>query len=100
MSRLGKSLKLVITFDNPTHAFAFESACKKGNIAGRLLPVPVELTGGCGIGWTSKIEDKSIVEDFIKQKQITIKLEYFQNLQQLDYRHQPILLLLAIKTNQ
>ena len=55
MSRLGKSLKLVITFDNPTHAFAFESACKKGNIAGRLLPVPVELTGGCGIGWTSKI---------------------------------------------
>lgn len=29
MSRLGKSLKLVITFDNPTHAFAFESACKK-----------------------------------------------------------------------
>ena len=58
MSRLGKSLKLVITFDNPTHAFAFESACKKGNIAGRLLPVPVELTGGCGIGWTSKIRSE------------------------------------------
>lgn len=72
MSRLGKSLKLVITFDNPTHAFAFESACKKGNIAGRLLPVPVELTGGCGIGWTSKIEDKYIVEDFIKQNNLAV----------------------------
>lgn len=70
MSRLGKSLKLVITFDNPTHAFAFESACKKGNIAGRLLPV--ELTGGCGIGWTSKIEDKFIVEDFIKQNNLAV----------------------------
>ena len=67
MSRLGKSLKLVITFDNPTHAFAFESACRKGNIAGRLLPVPVELTGGCGIGWTSKI-----VEDFIKQNNLAV----------------------------
>ena len=72
MSRLGKSLKLVITFDNTTHAFAFESACKKGNIAGRLLPVPVELTGGFGIGWTSKIEDKSILEDFIKQNNLAV----------------------------
>lgn len=29
MSRLGKSLKLVITFDNPTHAFALNLLVKK-----------------------------------------------------------------------
>lgn len=72
MSKLGKSLKLVITFANPTHAFAFESACKQYEISGRLLPVPVELTGGCGIGWTSKIEDKDIVKNFIDEQNLAV----------------------------
>lgn len=73
MLRLGKSLKLVITFDNPIHAFTFESVCRKANIDGRLLPVPVKLAGGCSIGWTSKIENKSIVEDFIKQNNLAVR---------------------------
>ena len=42
-------------------------------IQGRLLPVPVELTGGCGIGWTSKIEDKVKLETFICEKNLKIK---------------------------
>lgn len=70
---LGKSLKVVVVFNSPTHAFALESACKKANIQGRLLPVPVELTGGCGIGWTSKIEDKVKLETFICEKNLKIK---------------------------
>lgn len=72
MSRLGKSLKLVITFASPTQAFAFEAACKQHEIIGRLLPVPVELTGGCGIGWTSRIEDKELVKKFIKENNLSV----------------------------
>lgn len=66
MNKRGKSLKLVLTFATPTKAFAFESQCKRYGIPGRLLPVPVKLTGGCGIGWTAKIEEKSQIISFIK----------------------------------
>lgn len=73
MNRRGKSLKLVITFETPTKAFAFESMCKRHAIPGRLLPVPVKLTGGCGIGWTAKLEEKSLIMAFIDEYNLEVK---------------------------
>ena len=35
-----KELKTVITFETTTQAIGMESACKKHQIAGRLIPVP------------------------------------------------------------
>ena len=44
-----KELKTVITFETTTQAIGMESACKKNQIAGRLIPVPKEITAGCGM---------------------------------------------------
>ena len=39
-----KELKTVITFETTTQAIGMESACKKHQIAGRLIPVPKEIS--------------------------------------------------------
>ena len=43
--------KLVITFHTTTEAMAMESACKKENADGRLIPVPRVISAGCGLAW-------------------------------------------------
>ena len=44
-----KELKTVITFETTTQAIGMESACKEYQIEGRLIPVPKEITAGCGM---------------------------------------------------
>ena len=46
-----KSLKLIVTFPTTTAAMAMEKACAQKQIPGRLIPVPRELTAGCGMAW-------------------------------------------------
>ena len=52
-----KELKTVITFETTTQAIGMESACKKNQIAGRLIPVPKEITAGCGMAWMTPLEN-------------------------------------------
>ena len=46
-----KEQKLVIAFHTTADAMAFESACKAEGMPGRLIPVPREITAGCGMAW-------------------------------------------------
>ena len=46
-----KERKLVIAFHTTADAMAFESACKRESLPGRLIPVPREITAGCGMAW-------------------------------------------------
>lgn len=71
---LGKSLKLVVTFPSPMDAINFEEICEQHNIPGKLMPVPIQLTNDCGIGWVAKVEEKAIIKKFIEEQHIEIKL--------------------------
>ena len=42
-----KQLRLIVTFKTTTGAMAMEKACKGENIAGRLIPVPRQISAGC-----------------------------------------------------
>ena len=53
-----KELRIVVTFETTTAAMAFESEAKKRQIAGRLIPVPREITAGCGLSFSAPIEEK------------------------------------------
>ena len=46
-----KELKLVVTFHTTTDAMAMEKACKEAGAPGRLIPVPREISAGCGLSW-------------------------------------------------
>ena len=55
---LKKKPTLIITFATTTQAMAVESFCAREHLPGRLIPVPREITAGCGLSWKAQPEDK------------------------------------------
>ena len=68
-----KELKLVITFHTTTDAMAMEKACKQVKAPGRLIPVPREISAGCGLAWCAGLDDREtvrkVMEDIGVQEQ-------------------------------
>ena len=42
---------LVITFSTTTDAMGMERLCLERGLPGRLIPVPREISAGCGLAW-------------------------------------------------
>lgn len=61
-----KQLKLIVTFHTTTSAMAMEKICMEKNIPGRLIPVPRDITAGCGMSWCAPVEARSIIEKIAK----------------------------------
>ena len=55
---LKKKPTLIITFATTTRAMAMETFCAKQGLPGRLIPVPREITAGCGLSWKAQPQDK------------------------------------------
>jgi len=58
-----KTLKLIVTFHTTTAAMAMEKACMENGTPGRLIPVPREITAGCGMSWSTQVEARKAVEE-------------------------------------
>ena len=56
-----KAPALVISFANVTEALAVENACKAAGLPGRIIPVPREITAGCGLAWKAAPEDREML---------------------------------------
>jgi len=69
MSRQKKS-KLVIAFNTTTAALAFEDVCKLG----RLIPLPSEISAGCGLAYCVDIAHESEIEKILQEQQV----DYFK----------------------
>ena len=41
----------ILTFHTTTEAMAMEKSAIKHQIPGRLIPIPTEITAGCGLAW-------------------------------------------------
>ncbi len=50
-----KTNYMVFAFHTTTSAFALEKYCQKMNISGRLIPVPRQISAGCGIAYRMPI---------------------------------------------
>lgn len=61
-----KQLKLVVTFHTTAAAMALEKAFGKAGIPGRLIPVPREISAGCGMAWCAPPEARGAVEQAVK----------------------------------
>lgn len=48
---------MVLTFSTTTAAMSMEKKCREKQIPGRLIPVPREITAGCGLAWRMTIEE-------------------------------------------
>ena len=58
---LQKKLCLVVTFDASAAAMAAEKYCLEKGVPGRLIPVPREITAGCGLAWKAEVEQEKAV---------------------------------------
>ena len=56
-----KEWKLIITFHTTSDAIAFEKACKETGRSGRMIPVPRELSAGCGLAWKAAPGDQAVL---------------------------------------
>lgn len=46
-----KTLKAVATFASTSDAMAVEAAARETGFPGRMIPVPSEISAGCGLAW-------------------------------------------------
>ncbi|MDO5417543.1 MAG: DUF3343 domain-containing protein [Lachnospiraceae bacterium] len=65
-----KTMKVVFTFHTTTHAIFMEQCCKKAAAPGRLIPVPRQISAGCGMAWAAPAENREELERLIEVNQI------------------------------
>lgn len=65
-----KQPKLVIIFPTTTAAMSMEAACQAGQ--GRLIPIPREISGGCGLAWCAEPQ----LEDMLLQVMVENNISY------------------------
>ena len=72
---ISQEKRLIITFRCTTDAIAMEKSCKATGAPGRLIPVPREVTAGCGLSFSAPIEEKEQIYNLIQQLQYQQVLE-------------------------
>lgn len=65
-----KEWKLIITFHTTSEAIAFEKACKEEEKPGRMIPVPRELSAGCGLAWCTVPSEREGMTELLAKNHI------------------------------
>ncbi len=63
---------LFFSFAATVHAMEAERLCREAGIPGRLVPVPRQITAGCGLAWMTEPAAGDRVRAFFRER----KLEY------------------------
>ena len=71
-----KKLRLIVTFHTTTSAMAFETYCRANGLPGRLIPVPTQITAGCGMAWMAAPEDRPLLEEAIQKDALDVDALY------------------------
>ena len=67
MIRRERKPRLVIAFHTTADALHLEQAAKVAGFPGRLIPVPREITAGCGLAWRDEPENEKSLRDLLAQ---------------------------------
>ena len=71
-----KTKQLVITFSTTTAAMAMEKRAQEMEIFGRLIPLPSEISAGCGLSWKTKPEEKEKMLVFLEEEKLKCETMY------------------------
>ena len=63
----------IFTFHTTAAAMEMEAFCREQGIRGRLVPVPRELSAGCGIAWRMEPAEYERFQGVIAESQIEIE---------------------------
>ena len=56
-----KTLKTVVTFATTSDAMAMEATARAHGIPGRIIPVPSQISAGCGLAWCADSVDRELL---------------------------------------
>lgn len=65
-----KELKLIITFHTTAEAIAMEKACREDGVPGRLIPVPRQISSGCGLSWSTAPGSEDQVRTWMEDRSL------------------------------
>lgn len=71
-----KRLYLIITFPTTSAAMAMEALCAEKSLPGRLIPVPREITAGCGMAFRSEPDQEQALLSAAAQAGIQVDGTY------------------------
>ena len=71
-----KTKQLVITFSTTTAAMAMEKRAQEMGIFGRLIPLPSEISAGCGLSWKTNPEEKEKILVFLEEEKLKWEAMY------------------------
>lgn len=63
----------ILTFSTTTAAMSMEKFCMEQNIPGRLIPVPRQITAGCGLAWRMTVEEHERYRLTLKEHTLMIE---------------------------
>ena len=61
-----KTPKAVVTFASTSDAMAVEAAARETGLPGRMIPIPSEVSAGCGLAWCVPAEERGALLDALE----------------------------------
>lgn len=62
-----KKEQLIISFSTTTEAMRMEKFCQDQKLPGRIIPLPSEISAGCGLAWKTDSEQEALFSDKLQQ---------------------------------
>lgn len=60
---------LILAFDSTSQALAAEKLFQENNLPGRMIPIPAQISAGCGLAWKAEPEQKQALLDALSNAQ-------------------------------
>ncbi|MCI5927756.1 MAG: DUF3343 domain-containing protein [Pseudoflavonifractor capillosus] len=60
----------IIAFDTTTQALAAEKLFRENGLPGRMIPIPAQVSAGCGLAWKAEPEQKEPLLDAISKAKL------------------------------
>ena len=67
--------KRIVTFFTTTDAMAFERFFLDRGLPGRLIPLPEEISAGCGMCWMVRLEDAAELDLALAAEDLPVRVE-------------------------
>ena len=64
---------LIISFNTTSAAMAAEKFFQENGLPGRIIPLPREVSSGCGLSWKAKPEEEELLIRALKENDLAYK---------------------------
>lgn len=71
--------RLIVAFFSTHDAMAFEDYCQNNGVEGRLIPLPKEISAGCGLAWSAPPDDEEGLRELLRSS--GIKAQHIRELE-------------------